>query len=100
MASDTTGPLHRPIGPNIDTSPAKRPERVTLEGRFVTLTPLDAAAHADALFGAPNGGEKDQVWDYLFDGPYTDREVFRAGLEAKAKSEDPLFFAIIDNSSG
>jgi RimJ/RimL family protein N-acetyltransferase len=100
MSPDTIGPLHRPIGPTIDSPPAKRPARVTLKGRFVTLTPLDAASHADVLFDAANGGEKDQVWDYLFDGPYTDRETFRANIEAKAKSEDPLFFAIIDNASG
>jgi RimJ/RimL family protein N-acetyltransferase len=98
--SDTIGPLRRPIGPLVETQAARRPERVTLEGRFVRLTPLDAAAHAGALFEAANGGEKDQVWDYLFDGPYTDREVFRAGVEAKAKSEDPLFFAVIDKKSG
>jgi RimJ/RimL family protein N-acetyltransferase len=97
---NTTGPLARPIGSTIDTRPAKRPERVTLEGRFVTLAPLDAATHADALFEAANGGEKDQVYDYLFDGPYTNREDFRANIEAKAKSEDPLFFAIIDKASG
>jgi RimJ/RimL family protein N-acetyltransferase len=90
----------RPIGPIVDARPARRPERVTLQGRFVTLTPLDAAAHADVLFEAANGGAKDEVWDYLFDGPYTDREVYRANIEAKAKSEDPLFFAIIDNESG
>ncbi len=100
MSSDTTGPLHRPIGPIIDLPPAKRPERVTLTGRFITLTPLEAASHADALFDAANGGEKDQVWDYLFDGPYTDREAFRASIEAKAKLGDPLFFAIVDNVTG
>ena len=98
--SDTTGPLRRPIGPIVEAQPAKRPERVTLKGRFVTLTPLDAFAHADALFQSANGDENDQVWDYLFDGPYTDREAFRANIEAKAKSADPLFFAIIDNKSG
>ncbi len=100
MSEITIGPLRRPVGLLVDPQPAKRPERVTLEGRFVTLTPLDAAAHADALFEAANGGEKDRVWDYLFDGPYMDREVFRENIAAKAKSEDPLFFAVIDKKSG
>ncbi|HLW91977.1 MAG TPA: GNAT family protein [Roseiarcus sp.] len=100
MTLDTIGPLTRPIGPLVDARPAKRPERVTLEGRFVRLTPLDAASHADALFEAANQGDKDQVWDYLFDGPYVDRKAFFANIEAKAKSEDPLFFAIIDKTSG
>jgi RimJ/RimL family protein N-acetyltransferase len=97
MVSD---PSEQPIGEPVDASPARRPERVTLSGRAVTLVPLSAEAHADALFEQANGGDKDRVWTYLFDGPYTDRAVFRANIEAKAKSEDPLFFAILDKASG
>jgi RimJ/RimL family protein N-acetyltransferase len=88
------------IGALVDPRPAKRPERVTLPGRAVTLVPLNAQAHADSLFHKANGGERDRVWTYLFDGPYADPQVFKASLAAKAQSEDPLFFAIIDNASG
>lgn len=84
----------------LTTGPAKCPGRVTLRGRAVTLVPLDAQAHADALFEGANGGGKDQVWTYLFDGPFTDRAAFKANIEAKAKSEDPLFFAVLDNAGG
>ena len=90
----------QPIGPEVEIRAAKRPERTTLRGRAITLVPLDAAAHAAALFRAANGGDKDRVWTYLFDGPYDDEAVFRANIEAKAQSTDPLFFAIIDNASG
>ena len=93
-------PAAQPIGPLVDPRPAKRPERVTLPGRAVTLVPLDAEAHADSLFHKANGGERDRVWTYLFDGPYADPQVFKASLAAKAQSEDPLFSAIIDNASG
>ena len=90
----------QPIGPLVDVHPAKRPERVTLRGRAVTLTPLDAEAHAAALFRAANGGDKDRVWTYLFDGPYVDEAAFKANIAAKAQSADPLFFAVVDNASG
>ena len=40
------------------------------------------------------------MWTYLFDGPYKSLDEFRASLEAKARSTDPLFFAVIDNASG
>jgi RimJ/RimL family protein N-acetyltransferase len=96
----TPSPTPQLIGPLVDPRPAKRPERVTLRGRAVTLVPLDAEAHADSLFHKANGGERDRVWTYLFDGPYEDPRVFKASLAAKAQSEDPLFFAIIDNASG
>ncbi len=88
------------VGEIVEPTPARRPQRITLSGRAVSLVPLDAAAHADALFDGANGGEKDRVWTYLFDGPYADRAAFRANLEAKAQSEDPLFFTILDNASG
>jgi RimJ/RimL family protein N-acetyltransferase len=96
----TTAAPAQPIGPLVDSHPAQRPERVTLAGRWITLTPLDADKHAEALFDGANGGDKDRVWTYLFDGPYADPAVFRANIAAKAQSTDPLFFAVLDNASG
>jgi RimJ/RimL family protein N-acetyltransferase len=95
-----SGESEQPIGELVDTSPARRPERTILRGRAISLVPLSADAHADALFEGANGGDKDRVWTYLFDGPYPDRAVFRANIANKAMSEDPLFFAVIDNASG
>jgi RimJ/RimL family protein N-acetyltransferase len=90
-----------PIGPLVDSRPAKRPEQVTLKGRWITLVPLDAGAHAEALYEGSNGdAARESVWTYLFDGPYHNLDEFRANIEAKARSTDPLFFAVIDNSSG
>jgi len=89
-----------PISSLVDSHPAKRPERVTLRGRWVTLVPLDAAAHADALYEGSNGdAAREAVWAYLFDGPYKSSDEFRANIEAKARSTDPLFFAVIDNAA-
>jgi RimJ/RimL family protein N-acetyltransferase len=97
----TTASAPSPIGPLVDSHPAKRPERVTLKGRWITLAPLDPNAHADALYEGSNGdAAREAVWTYLFDGPYAGLDDFRVSLEAKARSTDPLFFAIIDNASG
>jgi hypothetical protein len=86
----TSTPASQPIGPSIDLHPAKRPERVTLEGRWITLVPLDPRAHAEALYEGSNGDPtREAVWTYLFDGPYTSLDEFRANLEAKARSTDP-----------
>jgi RimJ/RimL family protein N-acetyltransferase len=90
----------RPIGEPVDFQPARPPRRGRIEGREIDLVPLDAKAHADDLFDAANGPGKDPAWDYLFDGPYTDRAAFRASIEAKARSEDPLFYAILNKASG
>jgi RimJ/RimL family protein N-acetyltransferase len=96
----TIAPASQPIGPLVDARPAKRPERITLKGQWIRLAPLDAEKHADALFEGANGGDKDRVWTYLFDGPYTDPAAFKASIAAKAQSADPLFFAIVDNTTG
>ena len=90
-----------PIGPLVDAHPAQRPERVTLKGRWVTLAPLDAKKHAVSLYDGSNGEpERERVWTYLFDGPWANLQDFRAGLDAKARSDDPLFFAVVDNATG
>jgi RimJ/RimL family protein N-acetyltransferase len=88
-----------PIGPEVDPFLAERPQRTTLPGRIVTLMPLDADAHADALFQQVEGPHNDHLWAYLWDGPYTDAKSFRADLRLKSQSEDPLFYAIVDNGS-
>lgn len=88
---------NQPIGLAVDMAPAERPERVVLEGRTVTLVPLDAMAHGDDLFAAVVG--HDSLWTYMSDGPFASREAFQASLGAKAQSQDPLFFAILDKQS-
>lgn len=90
----------RPIGPLVDAHPAKRPERVTLEGRWITLAPLDPEKHAEALYEGSHGDGRDSVWTYLPYGPFANRASFAADIELKARSVDPQFFAVIDNGSG
>jgi RimJ/RimL family protein N-acetyltransferase len=86
------------IGAPVEPYPARRPQRTTLEGRTVTLVPLDPGAHADALYRGTR--KHDRLWLYLFEGPFADRETFDSHLKQKADSEDPLFFAVLDNPSG
>ena len=89
-----------PLGPVVDTRPARRPERLTLNGRFVTLEPLDPERHAKALYEGSNGdARRDSVWTYLGVGPFSNFADFAADIAAKARSEDPLFFAVIDNAT-
>jgi RimJ/RimL family protein N-acetyltransferase len=88
------------IGPTVDGRPAARPEPTTLAGRFVTVTGLDPARDAASLYDDTHGDDSDETWRYLFDGPYPDRAAFDEALAAKAQSADPLFFAILDNTSG
>jgi RimJ/RimL family protein N-acetyltransferase len=97
----TIAPAPQPIGPAVDARPPKRPERVTLKGRWITLAPLDAEKHAAALYEGSNGDlERERVWTYLFNGPFDTLAEFAADVELKAKAVDPHYFAILDNASG
>jgi RimJ/RimL family protein N-acetyltransferase len=89
-----------PVGEPVEATPARRPERVTLAGRHVTLVPLDASRHGDALWKGSSGPENESLWLYLTGVPFSTRAAFDGHLEKKAQSEDPLFLAIIDNATG
>ena len=81
----------------LNWSPARRPERVPLQGARVRLEPIDPGRHQIGLFVA--AGEP-EIWRYMPYGPYDDEAALAAQLEANAASEDPLFYAIIDLRDG
>src|ERR1700689_834024 len=78
----------------------QKPGRTTLEGRIVTMMPLDPAKHASDLYEATQGPEREEIWRYMSDGPFDGAPSFRESLEQKAASDDPLYFAIVDRASG
>src|ERR1700751_2317129 len=96
MCSSSSEPK---LGPLVDPTPARAPEPTKLAGRFVTLVPLDPAAHGPALYDASHGPEREELWRYLFDGPYPNLGAFEVRLRQMASTRDPLFFTILENSS-
>ena len=87
-----------PVGEPVDPTPARRPPREPIEGRFVSLIPVDPGAHASGLFAASHDGndEADRVWTYMPYGPWDDEAAMRGWLETLPASDDPLFFAVLD----
>ena len=77
-----------------------RPPLTPLEGRFVRLEMLDEARHATQLFAANAEDRAGRIWTYLPYGPFTEESVYRDWVIGMAKSEDPLFHAVIDKASG
>jgi len=78
--------------------PAKPPERVTRDGRFARVEPLDAAKHGADLW---SGGLADPaVWTYLAYGPFETETAFQDWLATRDHLADPLYFAIRDQTSG
>jgi len=81
-------------------TPRPRPERKVLEGRYVRLEPLDPQKHGDELFAASSVTDADQRFTWLFEFPPATRAEFEPWLEKVSKSEDPLFYAVIDKARG
>jgi RimJ/RimL family protein N-acetyltransferase len=80
--------------------PRPRPERVPLDGRYVRLEPLSAAAHGDGLFEAATVPDADQRFRYLGEFPPQSRAAFQPWLDKSEASVDPLYFAVVDKKSG
>jgi len=94
--------MSNPLGQIVSNWTARPfPERKVLVGRSVRLEPLDPAAHEPDLWLAAQGANQiPGFWDYLNYGPYLDREEFRADMAKNAESNDPRFFAVIDQRTG
>ncbi|WP_205702747.1 GNAT family N-acetyltransferase [Rubrivivax rivuli] len=90
-----------PIGPRlVATGPAPRPERITLEGRYCRLEPFDASRHAEGLFQACTPPDAGARFLYLSEEPPRSVAEMHAWMTDKAKSQDPLFFTVIDATRG
>jgi RimJ/RimL family protein N-acetyltransferase len=80
---------------------AAEPARPQLAGRFVTLAPLDAGRHGDALFAALHDERDPALWDYLPRGPFAGPgPTWEQWLMACEASSDPQFFVLADPVSG
>jgi RimJ/RimL family protein N-acetyltransferase len=78
--------------------PVQPPGPVILHGRYVTLEPLNAEYHAAALWQAVQG--HDDLWTWLFDGPYPSESALRRDLEAKQHSTNAVFLAVVPAATG
>ena len=97
----TTNHLGQPIGfPLPHWNPRPRPPRAAMEGRFSRIEMLDAERHAAQLHAANSLDREGRIWTYLPYGPYAEEAPYRDWVANMAKSEDPLFHAILDRQSG
>jgi RimJ/RimL family protein N-acetyltransferase len=91
----------QPIGePVTGWQPRERPARVTIEGEFCRIEPIDLERHAADLFEAYGKAPDGRDWTYLFAEPFADFAAFREYLAKAAISSDPFHYAVIDRASG
>ena len=91
----------QPIGdPVSGWQPRERPARVTIEGQFCRIEPIDLDRHAADLYEAYGTAPDGRDWTYLFAEPFTGFAAFREYLAKAAASSDPFHYAVIDRASG
>ncbi len=85
--------------PVADPTPAARPVRQVIEAQTVRLEPIDPERHGEALFGASHV-EADPIalWRYMPYRPSRDLPAFKSWLSEAAASDDPLYFAVVDQA--
>ena len=90
-----------PVGPLIaKPAPAKRPERIVLDGQFCRLEPLNPARHGDQLFAASTPPDAAARFQYLPVTAPKNRAELDAWMMSRAAMTDRLYFAVIDKRTG
>jgi RimJ/RimL family protein N-acetyltransferase len=84
----------QPLGPEVDATPARRPEPVVLQGRFGRVEKLDPGRHGAALWTELKG--HDALWTYMAYGPFDHEEAFLNWLDDRAELADPFSYAVVD----
>ena len=91
--------LGQPIGVVVpDWKPPHLPWREPMEGRFCRLEPLDPERHAADLYAANALDVQGKNWTYLPYGPFETLDSYRAWVEQRCRSSDPLFYAIVERA--
>jgi RimJ/RimL family protein N-acetyltransferase len=85
-------------GPLADWVAPPRPAGDVLEGRYARLEPLDADRHAALLFREFAG--HDDLWTYMFSGPFASAAQYHRWARENTGREDPFFYAIQARDSG
>jgi RimJ/RimL family protein N-acetyltransferase len=84
----------QPVGLPVDTTPAKRPGPVVLQGRFGLIEKLNIR-HAATLWPRVEG--HDEIWTYMSRyGPFASFEEFSKWMAGFGESGDPYTYAIVN----
>lgn len=103
MTIDDEIPVRRPLSRHVvDPLPsAITPRRELVRGRFVSLEPLDPAAHAEELYAISHRDAATRtLWEFIPQGPWPDLAGFQGWLRDTASRLDRVAFAIRDAAGG
>ncbi len=98
--TDHTNTHGQPIGAPVPGWAGCKPlPRTPMYGRTCNVVPLEQG-HSAALHAAFSADETGTLWTYMPAGPFKSEADYAAWVADACHSEDPLFFAIIDKTTG
>jgi RimJ/RimL family protein N-acetyltransferase len=83
----------------LNWAPARAPARTDLDGGLVSLEVLEPDRHSESLFTSSHAAGSERLWQHLAYGPFTSHGEFTMWLRERAASNDPLFYAVVDQQS-
>jgi RimJ/RimL family protein N-acetyltransferase len=96
-----TNKFGQPVGEALpDWQPVSHPPRTPMEGRYCRTEAFDVDRHGSDLYEAYAANEDGSMWTYMPSGPFADEAAFLAWMGPACESEDPLFYTLIDTTSG
>ncbi|XOV85782.1 MAG: GNAT family N-acetyltransferase [bacterium] len=96
-----TNEFGQPVGPALPHwQGACLPPRTTMSGRLCRVEPLQTEIHATDLFRAFSKDTQGRLWTYMSYGPFATQAQFTAWVDAASRQTDPLFHAIVDETTG
>jgi len=91
-----TNDFGQPIGPPLpDWTPRPHPPRTIMAGRLCCLEPLTLQRHGSDLYDTIAASPDNGRWTYLPYGPFAAADTYREWIASSARSDDPLFHAIV-----
>ena len=82
------------LGKKVKFKGAKLPSKNRLNGKYITLEPININKHAKDLYVNFSQDKKNTIWTYLPYGPFKSYGDFKKWLESFCSKKDPFFYAI------
>ena len=90
-----------PVGLHVENwTPRPTPQKETMIGSYCRLEPFDLDKHYEGLFQAFYRDQDARNWTYLPYGPFKTVDEFCLWCQQECVGDDPLFYTIIDQTTG
>ena len=73
------------------------PQKITLAAKYCRLEPLLESSHGEDLWNEFR--HNDEIWDYLFYGPWKDEKEFRQWLKEREIDQNRIYYTVIEPNS-